>query len=781
MGLITLKEFQGIFPRIGITKLPELSAQIAQNVRLNAKNLQPWYQATEEEILKNTGLIKTIFLYQDLYWFEWTADVDIVLGILAADESGKAYYTGHGIPKKTNATLATTGAGPKPVKFYPMGMPVPRELISAANTGGGSGDDRYIQYLWTVISVWSEESSPSLAMASALLAKQGDVINLSNITMKWEALTAFSLDDWVYPTASEGGTYVYKCVQAGISAAAEPAPWGTTLDGDTTDGSCLWRCFENNLAYKRIYRFNTGNETANYQFLKDIAISSTTAQDTGVLDVDLGTDISDVTYDPPPDAMKGICYMGNGICVGFSGKDLYFSVPYKPWAYPIEYQKTIPIPIVGLVPIGEAVVVATEGKPYIANGNDPSAISVTPIPYNLACVAKRGCTAWGVIAIIPTTDGLYAVTAGQNTNITKEHFDTKTWAEIVPNTFQAYVWDNKYIAFYSYGATEGALVVDLLTGNITKFDFYSNAIHVHPKTGSLFYVWTPEGELMPNLVDRDFSGPSAWANVDLNAYDETGDLTITATVGAQYCTLPVASAPMSVGRRYRLAFDVANLVSTWTIKSFDGVQTFGTVTTPGAKALDFEATALGGIRIVAGTGTSSGDFDNFSLTDITNCIYQWEGDTTLVYGSYEWQTKDFLFPYKKNVKAARIIFESNDLTAYLAQVEAYNSAVSRNKARISALLGGQSIGDIIPGTPVSLGGDLLEALPTLGAYSGNDTLTFKVYVDDVLRATRIIYDSDPFLLGVSRRGRKWSFAVNGNVVVERIDIADSIQELMEGQ
>jgi len=39
-----------------------------------------------------------------------------------------------------------------------------------------------------------------------------------------------------------------------------------------------------------------------------------------------------------------------------------------------------------------------------------------------------------------------------------------------------------------------------------------------------------QAELMPNIEDRDFSGASAWGDVDLvsggGAYDETGDLTI---------------------------------------------------------------------------------------------------------------------------------------------------------------------------------------------------------------------------------------------------------------
>uniref|UniRef100_A0A6M3XQN7 Uncharacterized protein n=1 Tax=viral metagenome TaxID=1070528 RepID=A0A6M3XQN7_9ZZZZ len=134
-------------------------------------------------------------------------------------------------------------------------------------------------------------------------------------------------------------------------------------------------------------------------------------------------------------------------------------------------------------------------------------------------------------------------------------------------------------------------------------------------------------ELMPNQVDRDFSGASAWADVDLvsggGAYDETGDLTITAgAAGAgDYCTLPVASAPTTIGKTYRMRYDLANLVGTWTLKSFDGTQTIGTISANATQAyLEWTATTTGGYRLVAVSNLASGDFDNFQLYDVTSDI-----------------------------------------------------------------------------------------------------------------------------------------------------------------
>lgn len=147
-------------------------------------------------------------------------------------------------------------------------------------------------------------------------------------------------------------------------------------------------------------------------------------------------------------------------------------------------------------------------------------------------------------------------------------------------------------------------------------------------------IGASQTELMPNQVDRDFSGASAWANVDINAYDETGDLTITANAADQYCTCPVASAPTTVGKRYRMTFDVDNLVSTWTVKSFDGTQTLGTVSADGTgTSVEWTAETTGGYRIVSDSNTSSADFDNFTLLHI-GCVLQMEQDGI---GHGQWQ------------------------------------------------------------------------------------------------------------------------------------------------
>jgi hypothetical protein len=126
---------------------------------------------------------------------------------------------------------------------------------------------------------------------------------------------------------------------------------------------------------------------------------------------------------------------------------------------------------------------------------------------------------------------------------------------------------------------------------------------------------TPGEELMPNLVDRDFSAATAWADVDLaGGFDETGDLTIAAGTAAQYCTLLVASAPTVVGAKYNLFFDLSALTEEWIFQDFTGAQVLAQVAAAGTQiSISWTALLTGGFRIVANHATSDGTFDNFSL------------------------------------------------------------------------------------------------------------------------------------------------------------------------
>ena len=139
-------------------------------------------------------------------------------------------------------------------------------------------------------------------------------------------------------------------------------------------------------------------------------------------------------------------------------------------------------------------------------------------------------------------------------------------------------------------------------------------------------------ELMPNLVDRDFSGASAWADVDIatgvGSYGETTDLSLVAdaTGIGDYCTLAVASAPMTAGKKYRMKYDLDSVAQSWYLQDFTGAQTFGTMDTDDdgtiQNTLNFrvDSSITGGYRIVAVANAAEGNFDNFKLYNWSDCL-----------------------------------------------------------------------------------------------------------------------------------------------------------------
>lgn len=168
----------------------------------------------------------------------------------------------------------------------------------------------------------------------------------------------------------------------------------------------------------------------------------------------------------------------------------------------------------------------------------------------------------------------------------------------------------------------------VLTGRISSVQLWNEALSatrvnkfLDDGGGVAEYVevGASQTEIFVNTVARDFSGASAWANVDWNAYDETTDFTVTADAADQYAELAVAEAPMTAGKKYEVGFDVANLVTTILIEDFTGGQTFTTISVEGTgqtAQFTLNTTLTGGFRITAVTNTSSADIDNLTLKSI---------------------------------------------------------------------------------------------------------------------------------------------------------------------
>lgn len=154
MAFIKLQGFSGLVPRTGPTLLQDNQAQVASNVRLQSGELRSWKDPVFE-YAPTTELVHTIYRLMgpegDQYWLTWENEVDIAESPIFDVEDARIYYTGDGVPKKTNSNLATTngtGIDPYPNNWYHMGVPAPtgaptlalsQPLKSIVVTNQGSG------------------------------------------------------------------------------------------------------------------------------------------------------------------------------------------------------------------------------------------------------------------------------------------------------------------------------------------------------------------------------------------------------------------------------------------------------------------------------------------------------------------------------------------------------------------------------------------------------------------------------------------------------------------
>ena len=154
MAFLKLQGFSGIVPRTGPTLLQNNQAQIADNVRLQSGELRSWRNPVFE-YAPTTELVHTIYRMMgpegDQYWLTWQNEVDVAESPIFDVDDARIYYTGDGVPKKTNSALATTNGGgvdPYPNDWYHMGVPAPtgaptltlsQPLKSISVTNQGSG------------------------------------------------------------------------------------------------------------------------------------------------------------------------------------------------------------------------------------------------------------------------------------------------------------------------------------------------------------------------------------------------------------------------------------------------------------------------------------------------------------------------------------------------------------------------------------------------------------------------------------------------------------------
>lgn len=200
--------------------------------------------------------------------------------------------------------------------------------------------------------------------------------------------------------------------------------------------------------------------------------------------------INTTDFDPPPVGLTGLTAMPNGIMAGFHGKELMFSEPYKPHAWPAKYRQAVNDPIVGLCAFGTSLAVMTTGTPWVAQGLHPEAMSLERMEVPFPCVNAAGIADLGYAAIYPSTEGLVQVSTSGAQLISAPLWTREQWQAMEPATIIGSAWNGKYVFVARSPAGRRMGIVDLSGAEpgVSWVEHAPSALLTSIETGRLFML-----------------------------------------------------------------------------------------------------------------------------------------------------------------------------------------------------------------------------------------------------------------------------------------------------
>lgn len=439
MPYIKLEDFSGIVPRTGPTQLDATQAQLANNVKLQSRELRSWALPLLE-YTPTTVDPQTIYRIDspsgDKYWLEWATDVDVVPGPVADIDEFRYYYTGDGAPKKTNWALATTsgtGTRPFPDAWLYMGVPAPTAAptLSPSSTAGTTENRAYVYTNVSTFGSVKEESGPSPA-ANVTVTNSGASVTVS-----------------------------------GFSAAP-------------TTGY--------NITHRRIYRTIVGASSVIYSFVAEIPVATTSYVDSKTV-AQLGSELPSLYWEPPPSDIKGLVAMPNGILAAFRGNQVWLSEPYYPHAWPSSYMLTVDYQIVGLGVYEDTLVVLTTRYPYLISGVSPTAMTQRKLPLPQPCVSKKSIASDQFGVLYASSNGLVSIGVGTQDVVTVPLYTRDEWQELNPFTMVGAIYNNMYMGFYTANGQRKAII--LSRGDIPpliQLDFPARSLFVDRSTTDVYAI-----------------------------------------------------------------------------------------------------------------------------------------------------------------------------------------------------------------------------------------------------------------------------------------------------
>lgn len=190
MAMIRIDTFRGQIPSYAANLLPNDAAVIALDCHFDDGTLNPIQVSLDTGDLVPTST-KTLFRYEDQYWFSWAEDVDAMRSPIARDPYRRVYWTDGIYPKVTYNTIFN-GAARLPATSYKLGVPAPENapLVVSFTEPLDAESAVSVFYTTTYVTGTGEEGPPSEVSARVECAPIGvelDPESTRNITVTLES------------------------------------------------------------------------------------------------------------------------------------------------------------------------------------------------------------------------------------------------------------------------------------------------------------------------------------------------------------------------------------------------------------------------------------------------------------------------------------------------------------------------------------------------------------------------------------------------------------------
>lgn len=504
--------FTGLLPRIDSRLLPESGSTVAQNVLLTAGIFEPIYAQAPVQTLTNAEQVHSVYRMYDgdtAYWLAWTEDVDVARAPIAGDTSFRVYLTSDEFePRVTNLAMAIAGS-PYPYSWYVLGVTPPTTAPVYGSITGGTAPTESRSYVYTFVTQWGEESSPSPAM-TATTGNANGTWNINTLQVApgntyVSSVVAWAADVLTFTVPStfglRAGEYVtlsglapttlniaYKVTEVTSSTQFKAAFVGNP--GTITDqvGTATRVAPHNTTGWKqRFYRTVTTAAGTDFYYVGEQAAGATYADSTTALNI--GEPLPTTGWAMPPAGLRGIATLPSGAMVGFVDNELCFSEPLAPYAWPLAYRLTCDYPIVGIGVFGQSVAVGTEGTPYIAAGVTPESTNLTKLNNPWPNLSKRSTVPVPGGVAYPSTYGLVLVSDSGAQLFTERAFTQREWLNYYPGSMIAGVYSGRLFLAYTDGdLIQGTLVINMVEGDITTTSEFPHALFGDQTNGNLYTV-----------------------------------------------------------------------------------------------------------------------------------------------------------------------------------------------------------------------------------------------------------------------------------------------------